>query len=145
MHRVSFDRSLASAQGYGLRGSDAHSIRDRSTIQHFRRRHEAFSRGFGMLAQASGDVHRIPEQCDLPFRVAALADNDGSGVNAGTEIWHDTKFAPVGRGEPRHRVFDGEKAAQRLGISLRVAAQRPGDDHLVTDVGVHFAVMCRQI
>jgi len=59
----------------------------------------------------------------------------------GPEIRHHSKFAPVSGRELRHRVFDGKEAAQRLGIALPVVTQWPGDDHLVTDIGVHFAVM----
>jgi hypothetical protein len=50
-----------------------------------------------MLAEASGDVHRIAEIADLPLRVATLADDDRPRMNAGAEPPHDSEFARMAR------------------------------------------------
>jgi hypothetical protein len=91
-----------------------------------------------MLAEASGDVHHIAEIGDLPLRVATLADDDRPRMNAGAEPRRDSEFARIGRRKNCHRVLGREEAAQRSDIRVRVVAQRPRDDHLVADIGVHL-------
>ena len=102
---------------------------------------QGFSGGLAVLAKPGGDVHRVAEIRDLPLCDAALADDDGTGMNAGAEPRHDAEFLGIGRGELDHPFFDREEAAQRSGIALGILAQRPGDDNLVADIGVDLPVM----
>ena len=116
-------------------------MRDRSAAQHVGRGDQGLSGHLAVLAKPSSDVHRVAEIRDLPLRDAVLADDDGTGMNAGAESRQDAEFLGVGRGEFDHSLFDGEEAAQWPRIALGVLAQRAGDNHLVADIGVDFPVL----
>jgi hypothetical protein len=61
-------------------------------------------------------------------------------MNAGAEARANAEFLKVCRGEICDQVGGGEEAVERAGIPPRLVAQRPGDDHLVAHIGVHFSV-----
>jgi hypothetical protein len=52
---------LSTAQSDIRRASDAQSTPDRSALRHFGRGNQGLSSSLGMIAEPSGDVHRIAE------------------------------------------------------------------------------------
>jgi len=141
VHCVDLDRSLSPAQCDARSGSNGQIRGSDCGAQQVRRDQERFVGGFALVAQQGGDVHRVAEIRDLPLSVATLADHDGSGMNAGAEAGRDAEFPLVSRRQFRHPVLDRKKALQRISVPLRAAAERPGDDHRVADIGVHLAAI----
>ena len=90
-HCARLHRGLSSAQCDDRGAPDAQSIWDHSAVQHFRRGHQRLPGGLGMIAESSRDIHRIAEIRDLPLGIAALADDDRPGMNAGAEPWRNPK------------------------------------------------------
>jgi hypothetical protein len=111
MHRVRLDRAPSATQHEAGEPPDREPIRDCSTAQHFGGGDQAVPGGLAVLAKPGSDVHRIPEIRDLPLCDAALADDDGTGMNAGAEPRHSAEFLGIGQGKINHFFFDGEEAA----------------------------------
>lgn len=141
MHRVRLDRGLAAAQQETGVPADGQPTREGRVAQQVGRGDQGFSGGLAVLAKPGGDIHRVAEIRDLALRDSALADDDGTGMNAGAEPRHDAEFLGVGWGEFAHPLFDGEEAAQRSGVAFGILAQRPGNDDLVADIGVDLPVV----
>ena len=112
MHCVRLDRDASAAQHEAGVLPEAQPLRDCGAAQQVGRGDQGFSGGLAVLAKPGGDVHRIAEIRYLPLRDAALADDDGTGMNAGAEPRHDAEFAGIRRGEFDHLFFDREEAAQ---------------------------------
>jgi hypothetical protein len=82
-------------------GADGQPGRNRSGAQQIRRDQQCFAGRLAVLAQPGGDIHRVAEIRDLPLRNAALANDEGTGMNAGAEPRHDVEFLGMGRSEDR--------------------------------------------
>ena len=80
-----FHASLPAADFDAVAGADRDIPRLRHQAQTIARDHEPPVDRLAMFAEAGGDVHRVAEMGELALGVAAFADDDRAGVDAGAE------------------------------------------------------------
>src|SRR5215467_10116202 len=78
-----------------------------------------------------------PKIGQLTFGIPTFADDHWTGVHPCAKTRRNAEITLIVHRKPGHFAFNRKKAHHASRIVRRSGAERPRDDHLVADIGMH--------